>query len=85
MAVPKDVYASDPEWIALQPVFATSNQGIVQTINRKIDYGQTDQMNKRWNNIEFFYQSKEGELITPYVPLQDTLHSLYLIVVSSTS
>lgn len=62
MAVPKDVYASDPEWIALQPVFATSNQGIVQTINRKIDYGQTDQMNKRWNNIEFFYQSKEGEI-----------------------
>ena len=28
---------------------------------------------------------RKGKLITPYVPLQDTLHSLYLIVVSSTS
>ena len=62
MAVPKDVYASDPEWIALQPVFATSNQGIVQTINRKIDYGQTDQMNKKWNYIEFSCQCKEEEI-----------------------
>ena len=46
VAIPKNVYASDQEWTALQPRFATSDQCIVRIINGKIDYGQTDPMNK---------------------------------------
>ena len=47
VAMPKNVYASDQEWTALQPIFATSDQCVVRIINGKIDYGETDQMNER--------------------------------------
>ena len=43
----KNVYASDQEWTALQPVFATSNQRFVPIINGRNGYGETDQMNER--------------------------------------
>ena len=46
VAIPKNVYASDQEWTALQPRLATSDQCIVRIINGKTDYGQTDPMNK---------------------------------------
>ena len=60
VAMPKNVYVSDQEWTALQPIFATSGQYVVWIINGKIDYGETDQMNERWNYIEFSYQWKKG-------------------------
>ena len=62
VAMPKNVYASDREWTALQPIFGTSDQRIVWIINGKIDYGETDQMKERWNCIEFSYQWKKGEI-----------------------
>ena len=62
MALPKNVYASDREWTALQPIFATSDQRIVRIIDGKIDYRETDQMNERWNYIEFSYHLKKGKI-----------------------
>ena len=48
VAIPKNLTPSDREWNASQPIFTTSDQHIVPLINGKIDYGETDQMNKRW-------------------------------------
>ena len=48
VAIPKNLTTSDREWNASQPIFTTSDQHIVPLINGKIDYGETDQMNKRW-------------------------------------
>ena len=41
VAMSKNVYALDREWTALKPIFATSDQPIVQITNDKIDYGKT--------------------------------------------
>ena len=68
VAMPKNLYASDQEWTALQPIFATSNQCVVSIINGKIDYGETDQMNEMWNYIEFSYQCKKGEIYYSLCP-----------------
>ena len=76
VAMTENVYVSDREWTALQPIFATSNQCIVCIINGKIDYGETDQVNERLNYIEFSYCGRKRKLITHYVPVQDALHSL---------
>ena len=62
VAMPKNVYDSGQEWTALQPIFATSEQCIFHVIDNKTDCGETDQMNKKWNYIEFSCQCKEEEI-----------------------
>lgn len=61
MAMLKNLSASDWERVALQPIFPTSSQRIVEIINRKINCGETDQIKEKWNYIESFYQCIKGE------------------------
>lgn len=42
VAMLQNLYVSDQELTALQPIFKTSDQHIVRIINEKIDYDEAD-------------------------------------------
>lgn len=62
VSMPKTHYTQDQVWSKKQPIFATSDKRIVRVLNNQVDEGETEQMEKRWQYIQFNYQIPEEKI-----------------------
>ena len=62
ISMPKNHFASDYQWVAKQPIFATAEHKIVRVMNHRLDEGETQQMDERWTYIEFSHKFEHGQI-----------------------
>lgn len=60
--MPKNHFSADVQWVKRQPIFATSDRKIVRVMNHKLDLGETNQMDERWEYIHFKHQFQKAEI-----------------------
>lgn len=53
VARPKNRFSTDLLWTKRQPIFATAEKKIVRIVNGEFDDGETNQMDMRWNILNF--------------------------------
>ena len=78
VAMPKNHFASDMEWVKKQPIFATSEKKIVRAVSGRLDAGETSQMDERWTYIELKHSYDKDQINYNLIPCSRCFAELIL-------